>query len=48
VLSYLLWVAGIPVIEFSGEEAAEACAAVAAIVEGTYHAAAACALLVAA
>ena len=46
MLTYLLYVAGIPLMEFSGEEAEAACGLVALAVEGTYHAVAACALLV--
>ena len=39
---YLLWIAGIPAFEFHGEAAGKACAYAAAIVEGSYHAAATC------
>ena len=45
-MTYLLWVAGVPLIEFLGEEAEATCAYFAAAVEGTYHAATVCTLLV--
>jgi hypothetical protein len=45
-MTYLLWVAGAPAIEFYGPKAAEACAKIAIAVEGAYHAATACALVV--
>ena len=46
-MTYLLWIAGIPAMEFYGPKAEMACAKIALAVEGTYHTAVACALLVA-
>jgi hypothetical protein len=45
-MTYLLWVAGIPAIEFYGPKAEMTCAKIALAVEGAYHAATACALVV--
>jgi hypothetical protein len=46
MMTSLLLVAGIPVMEFYGDDAKEACAYFATAVEATYHAATACALLI--
>lgn len=48
MMTYLLWVAGVPVMEFYGEGAGATCGHVATAVAFTYHAAASCVLLVAA
>jgi len=45
-MTYLLWVAGTPVIEFIGAGAGAECKFIAAAVALTYHASTACVLLV--